>query len=571
MANVRLPAPLAALAAVARNASLRRVLVAFFGFSLAEWSTWIAILVFAYERGGATETGIIALVQLAPSTVVAPLAASLGDHVRRERALLLAYLVQFGAMAIAALALLLDAHVALIYAAAVLTATSITLTRPVQAAMLPELSRTPAELTAANVVSGTVETASILAGPVVAGLALALTGPGVVFLASAVLVLAGAVLVSGVRPVLAEPRVAAPGSGSFRELVTESVAGLGMLLREPRSRTLVLLMSAAAMLWGAIDVLLVVLSFDLLGLGEAGVGYLNAAIGAGGLVGAAASLWLIGRSRLAMPLLLGLLLWAAPVMLVGAIPAAAAALALLAGAGLGRVLLDVAARTLLQRVAPDRMLSRVFGVVEGLSVGSLAIGSGVAATLVGLVGAAGAFVAAGAALLAVTILSWRAIRRLDDVGLARPRELELLRGIPMFSPLGGPALERMAANLVPIHAHAGSVVVHQGEPGAHFYIIGSGRVAIEVDGRRVREEAAGESFGEIALLRDVPRTATVLALESSQLLALERRVFLEAVTGQPASADAAERLVGERLHGEPAGAARSAALPADEEDLDAPA
>jgi hypothetical protein len=547
MAEFRLPAPLAAMAAVVRNASLRRVLLAFLGFSLAEWSTWIAILVYAYGRGGATETGIVALVQLAPSTVIAPLAASIGDHVRRERALLFAYVAQFVAMALAATALLLGAAALVVYVAAVLTATSITLTRPVQAAILPALSRTPAELTAANVVAGTVETASILAGPIVAGLALALAGPGVVFVASALLALSGAIAVSRVQRVEAEAPVAAQRSGGLAGLLGESMAGFVMLMRERRSRVLVLLLGAAAVLWGAIDVLLVVLSFDVLELGEAGVGYLNAAIGAGGLLGAAASVALIGRARLAVPLVVGVLLWAAPVAVIGLLSGAAAALVLLAVAGLGRVLLDVAGRTLLQRVAPDRMLSRVFGVLEGLSMGSLAIGSGLAATLVGLAGPTGAFIVAGAALVGVAVACWPALRRLDDVGVARPHELELLRGIPIFAPLSGPVLERLAANLVPVHAHAGSLVIRQGEPGGHFYIVVSGRVAVEVDGRRVREEGPGESFGEIALLRKVPRTATVEALESSQLLTLERRIFLEAVTGQPASADAADRLVSDRL------------------------
>jgi CRP-like cAMP-binding protein len=146
---------------------------------------------------------------------------------------------------------------------------------------------------------------------------------------------------------------------------------------------------------------------------------------------------------------------------------------------------------------------------------------------------------------------WRPLRRGDAVGVARPRELALLRAQPIFAPLGPAALEQLAANLVPVHVHTGSVVIRQGERGDHFYIVVDGRLAVDVDGRPVRELGPGASFGEIALLRDVPRTASVRAIEAGELLALERRAFLEAVTGQPASASAAEQVVRRHLEPQP--------------------
>ena len=547
MSQLHLPAPLAAVAAIFHNDSLRRVLLAFMGFSIVEWGTWIAILVHAYGRGGAAETGLAALVQLAPSTVVAPLAASLGDHVRRERALLFAYLAQGASMALTAAALFADAPGWVVYGAAALAATSITLTRPIQAAILPSLSRTPSELTAANVAGGTVETASILVGPLVAGLALAAAGPGTVFAGAAVVSVLGAALVRGVRPVEVERRVAERPPAGLSGLAQEAFAGFGMVLRERRPRSLVLLIGSAAVLWGALDVFLVVLALDLLSIGEAGVGFLNAAMGAGGLIGAALSVTLIGRQHLALPFGVGMVLWALPLALLGLLPLFAVALLLLALAGMGRIVMDVAGRTLLQRVAPDRMLSRVFGVLEGIHMGSLAVGAILAPALISLVGPRNAFILAGSLLLLVTLASWQALRAVDSVGVARPRELALLRRIPIFSPLAGPAVERLAARLVPVHAHAGSVVIRQGEPGDHFYIVVSGRVAVSIDARHVRDEGPGESFGEIALLRDVPRTATVTAVDGAELLTLERRDFLEAITGQPASAETAERVVRERL------------------------
>jgi MFS family permease len=350
MSQASLPAPLAVVVAAFRNASLRRVLLAFVGFSLAEWTSWIAILVYAFNRGGATETGVAALVQLAPSAIVAPLAASLGDHVRRERALLIAYLVQATTMGLTATALLTDAPGWLVYAAAASAATSITLTRPVQAAILPSLSRTPSELTAANVAAGTIETASMLVGPVLAGLALAVTGSGIVFVGAALATLLGALLVSGARSMDVGQRVSMP-TGALRAAVSEALHGFRIFAREPEPRAVLAVFGAATVLWGVLDVLLVVLAIGVLGLGESGVGFLNAALGAGGLIGAALSLGLIGRRGLAAPLGLGLLLWSVPLAAIGLLSSAAAVIALLAMAGLGRVVMDVSGRTLLQRVA----------------------------------------------------------------------------------------------------------------------------------------------------------------------------------------------------------------------------
>ncbi|HEX2141715.1 MAG TPA: MFS transporter [Candidatus Limnocylindria bacterium] len=547
MPAVHVPQRVGAVLGVARNASLRRVLLAFAGFSITEWMTWIAILVFAYARGGATETGIAAVVQLVPSALVAPVAAVLGDHVRRERALLIAYLAQTVAMAMTAVALFAGSPGWVVYAFAALAATSITLTRPVQGAILPSLSRAPSELTAANVAVGLVENGSLLIGPLLAGVLLVLVGPGTVFAAAAALTGGGALLVAGIRPLDVDEWVAERSRDGAGGLLSEALGGFRTLAREPRPRAVLLLMTGAAVLWGALDVYLVVLAFDRLALGEAGVGYLNAALGLGGLVGAVITVGLIGRSALGGPLAIGLALWAIALAALGLVPVVAVAFALLAGAGVGSVLIDVSGRTLLQRVAPGALLSRVFGVLEGVSAAGLAVGSALAPLLIALLGIVGALLASGVGLLALVAVSWRVLRDLDTVPVARPRELAILRSTTLFAPLSPPALERLAGNLRPVHAHAGTVVIRQGEAGDHFYILTDGEVSVAVDGREVRRLAAGSSFGEIALLRNVPRTATVRALTGAELLALERHVFLEAVTGHAASSAAAERLVDEQL------------------------
>ena len=529
------------------NPAIRRVLLAFIGFSLAEWMSWIAILVYAFSRGGATETGIAALIQLAPAALVAPMAATFGDHFRRERALLFAYLVQATAMALAAVALAAGAPNWLVYVAAALANTSITLTRPIQGALLPSLARTPSELTTSNVAAATIETGSMLLGPALAGVALAVSGPSAAFAVSAVALLAGASLVGRARAHVHEDPLQAQ-AGGFAAAAGDMFTGFRLSFRERQPRVVLAIIAAGSILWGVLDVLLVVLAIDVLKIGDSGVGLLNAALGAGGLLGAAAaSMTLIGRRGLAVPVAVGVLLWAVPLAVLGQFESVPVAIALLATAGLGRMLLDTSTHTLLQRVAPDRMLARIFGLLEGVHMGSLAIGSILAPALVAIGGEGPAFLVAGAAMLLAGAVAWPALRRLDTVGAARTQDVELLRGIPMFAPLGPAAIDRLACALVPLHAHPGSVVVQQGDPGDHFYIVTAGRVSVSVDGQQVREEQAGESFGEIALLRSVPRTASVHAVEPTEMVLLERGPFLEAVTGVSASAAAADALIDARL------------------------
>ena len=540
------------------NPGIRRVLLAYIGFSLAEWMSWIAILVYAFSRGGATETGIAALIQLAPAAVVAPLAATFGDHFRRERALLFAYFVQAASMALATIALAAGAPSWLVYVMAALANTSITLTRPIQGALLPSMARTPSELTTSNVAAATIETGAMLVGPALAGIALAVTGSATVFALSAAVLVAGAILVRGARSHLHEDPLHEQ-SGSFSAAAADMLTGFRLSFRERQPRVVLAIIAAGSILWGALDVLLVVLAIEVLGIGDSGVGLLNAALGAGGLLGAAAAtVTLIGRRGLAVPVAVGVVLWAVPLAVLGQFASVPVAIGLLAVAGLGRMLLDTSSHTLLQRVAPDRMLARIFGLLEGVHMGSLAIGSILAPALVAIGGEGTAFLVAGAAMLLTGLVAWPALRRLDTVGAARQQDVDLLRGIPMFAPLGPAAIDRLACALVPVHAHPGSVVVQQGDPGDHFYIVTSGRVAVSVDGRQVRDETVGESFGEIALLRSVPRTATVEAVEPTEMVLLERGPFLEAVTGLPASAAAANALIHARLNTDP-----SASLPSE--------
>jgi hypothetical protein len=282
-------------------------------------------------------------------------------------------------------------------------------------------------------------------------------------------------------------------------------------------------------------------------IGPAGAGALGVALGIGGLAGAAVSASLVGRPKLTTAFVAGLLVWGVPILGIALLPVPWVALPLLVGAGAGRSLLDVAGRTLLQRASPDEVLSRIFGILEGSFLGAFGLGSIAVAGLIAAFGPQTALVAAGLWLPIVAVVAWRGLRSIDRLAVVPLERVALLRAIPMFSPLPQATIERLARALTPLAVPTGAAIIRQGEPGDRFYVIESGEVEFSIDGRPIKRDGPGGSFGEIALLRDIPRTATVQAVSDTRLLALERGPFLETVTGYAASRDAADELVAERL------------------------
>jgi MFS family permease len=524
---------------VFRNPELRRVELAFAGFNAAEWGVWIAMLVYAYEQGGATTAGLVAVAQLVPAALFAPFASVLADRWPPGRVLALGYAAQALAMGATAVALLAGAAPLVAYALAAVAATAVTVTRPTQCALVPALAHTPDELTATNVVSGWIESASVLAAPAATGVLLAVGSPGWVFA-----VMAGVAATSALT--VAPVRGPAPAHDALPAL-EEALAGFRALRHEPAARTLVGLLGAQFVAIGALDVLYVVLALSELGLGGSGAGYLNAAFGAGGVAGIAVTAALVGRRRLLPPLVLGVIVWGAAFALLAVWPSVVPAFLLLAAAGAARSLLDVAGRTILQRSVSTDVLSRVFGVLEGLSMAGLALGSLLTPALVAAAGARWAAAGIGLLLPLAVLLASRQLVEIERRAPVPVVEISLLRSLPLFASLGAPELASLAHGLTESRVPAGATVVREGDPGDRFYVVAEGELDVACEGRELRHLRRGEGFGELALLRDVPRTATVTARTDCRLYALGKACFLASVASHPRAAVEAERLVSERL------------------------
>jgi MFS family permease len=530
---------LAEFGAVAQNRNLRRVELAYGAAITSEWAFLVALGVFAYERGGATAVGILGLVRMVPAALATPFTAAFADRWERERALVVVTLLSAAALAASTGLFYFGRNQAAIFAFAAAHAVFSTLCRPAVAALLPSLATTPQQLVAASSVSLTLEGLGTLAGPLIAGVVIETASVGVVFAFGAVAYVAAALTLAAVH---VEGRL----RFAHQRAAGDLTAGFRLLAREPHPRLIVGLFIAQTVIRGALNVLIVVVAFQLLDSGGGWVGFLSGAVGAGTLVGGFASMTLAGR-RLALPFGIGLLLWGIPIALIAAVPHKLTALLLLAIVGVGNAVEDVAGETLLQRLVPDDLLGRVLGVMFGGATAGMGIGSIVAPGLISWLGVDGALIATGASLTFLVLLCWPGLRRIDAATSAPARELALLDGVPMFQPLPLAAKEQVARSLIPVSYPAGQEIITEGETGDRFYVVASGHATVTHGGEPLRECGPGDYFGEIALLRDIPRTATVTASDAVELYALERAAFIDAATGHAAGREAGEKIVSEQL------------------------
>ena len=522
-----------AVRAALAEPALRRALVAFLLFSSLTAATWLVVLLYAHDIGGTSAVGAVAVAQLVPATVLAPLVTTWLDRMSVRAALVVAYASTAAATLVVGALLALSAPVVAIVLAAAAQSVVLTMGRPAHFAALPRLADLPSRLVAANAASGTVASLGVLLGPATVAVTVVSWD-----LAQLVLVLATALGLAA----WAVSRIHVPSGVSWTSddldegswvpepFLHAATQGLREVRRIPGALTLLVIVGLMWMVQGALDVLGVSFAIDVLSAGEEGAATIAAADGAGLVLGSFAAVVLVAVARLSRVVVAGAVLGGAAMAAVGATTTLALAVVLVALSASARLFVDVAGRTLLHRNADGTVLARVFGVQEAVLSGGMAVGASVAPLFVATVGERLAFVAVGALFGLPALVALPTLRALDRSGVLAAQRISLLRALDLFAPLSPPQLERMALSSDRHTTLVGEVLIEQGDVGDRFYAVEHGRYRVDNDNIEVATLEQGDYFGEIALLRDVPRTASVTCVEPGEVLVLEREPFLVAMS-----------------------------------------
>lgn len=541
----------ASIASVFRNPALRRVQIALIGSMIGDWAYATAVTVWAYGVGGVTAVGVWTGIRLGLMAITAPLGATLADRMARKKVMILADLVRAALVAAAVVCLVIETPAAPIFVLATLTSLMGTPFRCAQRALMPSLATTPEELTASNGTSSTIESLSFFVGPAIGALLIATTNVETVFAFNVLTFLWSTAAVLGIRVPERPEDAKSDDSDDADEPETESflsevTGGFRSIAANRDLMVVAWLICAQTVVAGASAVFFVVMAVDILDTGAHGVGYLDSVLGVGAIVGGLFAIARATRNRLAQDLTVGVVLWALPLLLVTAWPSPATVFGAVVLLGLANPLVDVNFDTIVQRVTPDEVLGRVFGSLEACLIASMALGAFLMPIFINAWGLRTSVAIVGIGVTALALPLLPRMRRLD-ARLTTPPGLDLLRAISIFRPLSAATAEGLARELVEVPVAAGETVVREGEESDRFFIIESGLVEVTQGGAVLRREGPGEFFGEIGLLRDIPRTATVTAVEDSVLQGLSREDFLAAVNGERESYLAVDDIVTRRL------------------------
>jgi len=554
----RLVVETTAIRAVVANPEIGRLEAAWLTANAATYAFLVVTLVVAYDSGGAIAAGLVGVMRYVPPALIAPFAGFPAARWRADRVLLVVNLGRAAAMALTVALLVSGGPVPLLYVLVGIEAGFGGLTRPFHTGLLPWLARTPAELVASNVASSAAEGLGTWVGPAIAGILLATSGLSGATAAAAGLMTLSVLAVASVHvPMIKPSRV-----GS--ELRPALAIGVRAIRGTPAVRLVMASVALQTSVRGMLGVLLVIGAIERFGIGQPGVGILNAAIGAGGFVGAIAALSLTHRTHFGSTFAMSLALWGLPIAVLGIVVDPVVAVTMLAIVGMSNALLDVTGFTLLQRFTPNDARVGVMGMADSLWAASAALGGLVASALVTGFGIQGAFAAAGAILPVAAAIVLPALRRAESRALPHETQSRLLRDDRLLGMLSLSIAEELATVMRPVHFDAGRYLMRQGEAGDAYLIVATGDVEVSQGGVSLQHLGPGDGVGEIALLRDVPRTASVRAVGPVTAYSLDREAFLSAVTGHRSIRSVADSIIGDRLAR--SGSTGSLAVPAPQSE-----
>ena len=527
------------------NKPLTRLLIGEFVSSIGDWLYLVALVVLVYrETANPVILGIVGAARLLPYFVLSIPAGLITDRFDRRTVLLVSDVGRAICMvALTALVMGGSGIVPIAIVAFIATCFS-AFFYPAFGAFLPSLVRNEAEFGPANSAWATLDNLAWVIGPGVAGLILLAGNLALAFALNGVSFGVIAVVLWSL-PRASAAATAGPSTPVETHVTeTSAPARRGWASRIPASINLpavtgiIVLDALAWVAFGGINILIVLLAIDVFRAGDEATGFLNVAIGVGGVLGALVSGVLVLRPRLGPALLLAGAWFSAALVLLGIAPVLSIAFAAIAAASIGHLVLDVARTTIFQRVVPDAYRGRFTGVLMTTSTASEALGTLIVPIMIGLFGIALVLGFIGAALFAATLFAIALIGRAADLapGLY-DADLRRIARLPLFGGLSPARIEGALRKLEPLRVEAGMVVVRQGDQADRFYVIASGRFAV------TRRDEAGPSellrtlgpndvFGERGLLGHVPRTASVTATEPGLLFAMDGASFLALIGGR---------------------------------------
>ncbi len=530
---------------LARSRPIRLLLLAWGITYAGDLAAFTVASVYLYRVGSAGYVGLLWLEYALFAALIVPLISSWSDRVPRERLLTATLIPRALLLGAAGVAMSGHGQAMLVAVLVALDGGLCSVFRPVQAALLPWLARTPDELTSANTAASVMQAVAMLVGPTIAAGLLSVGTPQSAMFATCGLVAAGAVLLAAVRPLAAQ--VPARTAKILKQLRLDMAAGFTAFIRQRGALALVVPAAAQTFARGVLNVLTVVIALDLFGLGQAGVGLLGAALGAGGILGTPLAVALVRGKRVARCFAAGVAGWGVPMILLAFMHARYWPYLLFGAVGVANLVDDVAVYSALQRVIPPRLMGRALGARRAVLLLSAGLGSAVAPSLIHAFGARATMAGVGLLLIATAAGYVPSLKAIDSRLSAPGPEVALLRRVSFFGPLPFATVEHLASVLRPATYESGDVIIREGDLGESFYLIAEGQARAGSGGRQLSEMGTGDSFGEIALLRQIPRTATVTAISRLQVWILDREEFLAAVTGSPESVESADAVVSARL------------------------
>lgn len=524
----------------------------------------VALVVFLMDRTGSASWVSAAVIgRLLPYALLSAPAGVLADRIDRRRLMIALDLMR--AVLLAVMAALAWAGGPALVAVLLAVGSSVLSTayRPAAVAATPKLMGED-DLAAANAAESVIAQAAWFVGPALGTWLVTVSDPGTAFVVNAATFVASAVMVARIGDVGGghpSAEAADAGEDATGRVWVGLAGGVDALRQDPGLAALVAFVSALLFTFGMEQVLHVLVAVQQLGLNAEWVGVMGAAIGAGGLMVAPFTPRLGRSSAIGWLLVLSGFAAGTPMIVLALSNSKTTVLLVLAVEGAAVIVNEVLLITVLQRACPSGLLARVFGLQESASSVTQLLGAAIAPVMVAAAGLGaalwigGAVSALASVLLAPVLLGLT--RRLESDRLDLAPRVEMLRGLALFGAASDVALERMARAARVVAVPSGSTVIDQGDPPESVFVITGGEMVVEhrrelpgamdTEIREVNRMQEGDWFGEIGLLHDVPRTATVRALSRCELLAIPGDVFLDSLGGPDLMPDPVRRIVNVRL------------------------